>query len=54
MHVLTALVVLVHKFAQIRDDSELPIAYMSAKLTRAQRNYSVTELECLAAYIESQ
>lgn len=30
------------------DGIELPIAFMSAKLTKAQRNYSVTELECLA------
>jgi len=26
-----------------------PIAYMSAKLNKAQRNYSITELECYAA-----
>lgn len=45
------------------DGIELPIAYMSEKLTKAQRNYTVTELECLAvikcinkfrAYIEGQ
>ena len=48
---------------QAEDGAELPIAYMSVKLTKAQRNYSVTELECLAvikgiqkfrAYIEGQ
>ncbi|XP_065355094.1 uncharacterized protein LOC135949448 [Calliphora vicina] len=42
---------------------ERPIAFMSHKLNRAQRNYSVTELECLAvvlaikkfrSYIEGQ
>ncbi|KAL7729268.1 hypothetical protein ACLKA6_009720 [Drosophila palustris] len=47
---------------QDEDGAELPIAYMSVKLTKAQRN-SVTELECLAvikgiqkfrAYIEGQ
>lgn len=45
------------------DGSELPIAYMSVKLTKQQRNYTVTELECLAvlkgiqkfrSYIEGQ
>lgn len=50
--------------AQENDEGiELPIAFMSVKLTKAQRNYSVTELECLAvvqgikkfrAYIEGQ
>ena len=36
--------------AQINEDNvEVPIAYFSHKLNRAQTNYSVTELECLAA-----
>ena len=33
------------------DGEEHPIAYMSQKLNSAQRNYSVTELECLAAVL---
>lgn len=42
---------------------ELPVAFMSCKLTKAQRNYSVSDLECLAVvqgnkkfrpYIEGQ
>lgn len=37
---------------QLTDDGkEQPIAYVSQKLNSAQRNYSVTELECLAAVI---
>ncbi|KAH8240461.1 hypothetical protein KR032_000093, partial [Drosophila birchii] len=31
--------------------SERPIAYMSKKLNKAQRNYTVTELECLAVIL---
>lgn len=31
------------------DGAERPIFYYSMKLNKAQRNYSVTELECLAA-----
>lgn len=33
------------------EKDELPIAYMSKKLSRAQRNYSVTERECLAVIL---
>lgn len=33
------------------EDVEHPIAYMSKKLNSAQRNYSVTELECWAAVL---
>lgn len=33
------------------EDNERPIAYMSTKLNKAQRNYSVTELECYAAIL---
>lgn len=36
---------------QIINGEEHPIAYMSKKLNTAQRNYSVTELECLAAVL---
>jgi len=45
------------------DGSELPFAYMSEKMAKEIRNYSVTEMECLAlikgikklrAYIEGQ
>lgn len=36
---------------QIVDGEERPIAYFSKKLNPAQRNYSVTELECLAAIL---
>lgn len=49
---------------QLGDDGhEWPITYMSQKLNKAQRNYSITELGCLAvilaikkfrAYIEGQ
>jgi len=33
------------------EGQEHPIAYMSAKLNNAQRNYSITELECYAAIL---
>lgn len=37
---------------QVDDEgNERPIAYMSQKLNSAQRNYSVTELECLAVML---
>lgn len=36
---------------QIVGDEEHPIAFMSKKLNSAQKNYSVTELECLAAIL---
>lgn len=36
---------------QMKDGGEHPIAFMSKKLNAAQRNYSVTELECLAAIL---
>lgn len=37
---------------QLDDDgNERPIAFMSKKLNAAQRNYSITELECLAAIL---
>lgn len=37
---------------QIDDDgAERPISYMSKKLNAAQRNYSITELECYAAVL---
>lgn len=36
---------------QVRDGEEHPIAYMSKKLNTAQKNYSITELECLAAIL---
>lgn len=39
---------------QIKDGEEHPIAYMSKKLNTAQKNYSVTELECLAAIVSVQ
>lgn len=38
-------------FQKSDDGSEHPIAYYSHKLTGSQRNYSVTELECLAAVL---
>lgn len=36
---------------QLKDGEEHPIAFMSRKLNAAQRNYSVTELECMAAVL---
>lgn len=36
---------------QNKDGCEHPIAYYSKKLNPAQRNYSITELECLAAVL---
>lgn len=33
------------------DGNERPIAYMSQKLNKAQRNYSITELECFAVIL---
>lgn len=36
---------------QIQNGEEHPIAYMSKKLNTAQKNYTVTELECLAAVL---
>lgn len=39
---------------QMKDGSEHPIAFMSKKLNSAQKNYSVTELECLAAVLSIQ
>lgn len=36
---------------QLDGDDEHPIAFMSKKLNSAQRNYSVTEQECLAAIL---
>lgn len=38
-------------FQMDEEGHEHPIAYMSAKLNKAQRNYSVTELECYAAVL---
>lgn len=39
---------------QMVGDEEHPIAFMSKKLNSAQKNYSVTELECLAAILSVQ
>lgn len=36
---------------QIKNGDERPIAFMSRKLNTAQRNYTVTEWECLAAVL---
>lgn len=38
-------------FQKDLEENEKPIAFMSQKLNAAQRNYTVTELECLAAII---
>ncbi|KAH8346282.1 hypothetical protein KR084_003528, partial [Drosophila pseudotakahashii] len=38
-------------FQTDEDGGEHSIAYMSAKLNKAQRNYSITELECYAAIL---
>jgi len=34
-----------------KDGEEMPIAFMSRKLSKSQRNYSVTERECLAVIL---
>lgn len=36
---------------QYDDGNERPISFMSQKLNKAQRNYSITELECLAVIL---
>ncbi|XP_052858196.1 uncharacterized protein LOC128265978 [Drosophila gunungcola] len=38
-------------FQTDEEGGEHPIAYISSKLDKAQRNYSITELECLAAIL---
>lgn len=38
-------------FQEEDDGAERPISFMSQKLNSAQRNYTVTELECLAAIL---
>lgn len=38
-------------FQRAENGAENPIAYISHKLNSSQRNYSVTELDCLAAFI---
>lgn len=38
-------------FQEDKNGAERPISFMSQKLNHAQRNYTVTELECLAAIL---
>lgn len=33
------------------EGNERPIAFMSQRLNKAQRNYTITELECLAVVL---